>query len=95
MSVNTICCFVGIDLGQRYHFRVPVDYYPVDSVLYRQNGKFGTGELRGVECQIGVFEVNVAKEPHAIGAYIRGSLASVVREDVMSLDRFIKLSLGR
>ena len=35
------------------------------------------------------------KEPHAIGAYIRGSRASVVREDVISLDRFIKLSLGR
>ena len=72
-----------------------MDYYPVDSVLYRTNGKFGTGELRGVECQIGVFEVNEPKEPHALGAYIRGSLASVVREDVMSLDRFIKLALGR
>ena len=48
-----------------------------------------------MEGQLGVFEVNLAKEPHAIGAYIRGSLASVVREDVMSLDRFIKLSLGR
>ena len=48
-----------------------------------------------MEGQLGVFEVNLAKEPHAIGAYIRGSLASVVREDVMSLDRFIKLALGR
>ena len=48
----------------------------------------------GVEGGVGVFLVR-AKEPHAIGAYIRGSLSTSIREDVMSLDRFIQLSLGR
>ena len=92
---NTICvCVVGLDLGQIYHFRVPLDYYPVDSVLKNQNGRFATGELVKVEGQLGVFLVR-GEEAHAIGVYMRGSLSTSIRQDVMSLDRFIKLSLGR
>ena len=55
---------------------------------------FTTGQLVGVEGDLGVFLVR-GEEAHAVSTYIRGSLSTSIREDVMSLDRFIKLSLGR
>ena len=52
-----------------------------------------TGELVGIEGEVGVFLVR-GQEARAISAYIRGGLATSLREDVMSLDRFIELSLS-
>ena len=92
MFFNTICVCVGI--GQNYHFRIPVDYYPEDSVVRHQNGKFSTGELVGIEGEFGVFLASTDYD-QAVKVYIRGGLTTSLREDVMSLDRFIELSLGR
>ena len=62
LSVNTICVCVGI--GQKYHFRIPVDYYPEDSVFRHQNGKFSTGELVGIEGEFGR-----ARQAQALGKH--------------------------
>ena len=48
----------------------------------------------GIEGEFGVFLASTDYD-QAVKVYIRGGLTTSLREDVMSLDRFIELSLGR